>query len=141
MELIKIVLFTLILSFGIGSARATCTVHAEDPVIQQFLRAKGLEVDSDKGDFRVEFEVTCEAVDQQKDKFSTNEIHKTTTKLEVFNQYENQKVVYHTESAETKSGRVEKSFVVPCADTREQKAKLLEDALSAIKEIGCEEEE
>lgn len=141
MELIKIVLFTLILSFGIGSARAACTVHAEDPVIQQFLRAKGFEVDSDSGDFKIEFEVTCEAVDQKKEKFSTSEIHKTTTKLEVFNQYENQKVVYHTESSEMKGGRVEKSFVVPCADTREVKAKLLEGSLAALKEINCNEEE
>ena len=140
MEFIKIVLFTLIMSFGIGSARAACTVIAEDPSVQQFLRAKGFEVDSDSGNFRVEFEVTCEAVDQQKDKFSVSEIQKTTIKLEAFNQYENGKVVYHSGSSEIKSGRVEKSFVVPCADTREAKQKLLEDSLSALKDINCDEE-
>ena len=140
MELTKIILFTLMLSFGISSARAACTVHAEDPSIQQFLRAKGFEVDSDEGDFKVEFEVTCETVEQQESKFSTSEIHKTTTKLEVFNQYENQKVVYHSASDEQKSERMEKSFVVPCADTREAKAKLLESALTSLKEINCEEE-
>ena len=140
MEFIKIALFTLIISFGVSSARAACVVHAEDPVIQQFFRAKGLEVDDEKGDFKVEFEVTCEAIDQKKDKFSASEIHKTTAKLEVFNQYENnQKVVYHAGSDEIKSGRVETAFVVPCADTREMKMKLLESALSSVKEITCEE--
>lgn len=143
MEIIKITLLTLIMGFSLGSARAddNCVVHAEDPVVQQFLRAKGFEVDSDSGDFRVEFEVTCEAVDQKKEKFSSSEVHKTTTKIEVFNQYENQKVVYHSEADELKSGRVEASFVVPCADTRETKLKLLESAVPAMKAITCNEEE
>jgi hypothetical protein len=143
MELIKLTLFTLILGFSLGSARAddTCVVHAEDPVIQQFFRAKGFEVDADAGDFRVEFEVTCEAVDKKKEKSLTSEIHKTTTKIEVFNQYEKQRVVYHSEASEQSSGRVESSFVVPCADTRQAKLKLLESALVAVKDITCNEEQ
>jgi hypothetical protein len=141
MELIKILLLALIMTYSLGSARAACIVHAEDPVIQQFFHSKGYEVDSDSGDFRVEFEVTCEALDQKKEKYTATEIHKTTTKIEVFNQYENQKVIYHTESAEKVSGRVESAFVVPCADTRETKTKLLESALNAVKEITCNEEQ
>lgn len=143
MELIKLALFTLIMGFSLGSARAddNCVIHAEDPVVQQFFRAKGLEVDSDSGDFKVEFEVTCEAIDQKKEKSLTSEIHKTTTKIEVFNEYENQKVVYHAETDEKKSGRVESSFVVPCADTREAKMKLLEASLAAVRDISCNEEE
>lgn len=140
MEFIKIVLFTLLITFGVSSARAACVIQAEDPVIQQFFRAKGFEVDDEKGDFKIEFEVTCEAIDQKKEKFSSSEIHKTTTKLEVFNQYENQRVVYHSGSDEIKSGRVVTAFVVPCADTRETKLKLLESSLDAVKEINCEEE-
>lgn len=141
MELVKLVLFTLILTFGIGSARAACVVKAEDPMVQQFYRGKGLEVDSEKGDFLVDFEVTCEAIDQKKEKFSSSEIQRTTTKIEVYNQYENQRVVYHSQAIEKKSGRVESYLVVPCADTRKAKLKLLEASLTAIKDINCEEEE
>lgn len=143
MELIKVALFTLIMGLSLGSARAddNCVVHAEDPVIQQFFRARGVEVDSETGDFRVEFEVTCEAVDQKKEKSLTSEIHQTTTKIEVYNQYEKQKVVYFSDMTEEKSGRVEAAFVVPCADTRAHKAKLLEAALVAVKDITCNEEE
>ncbi len=146
MELIKLTLFTLILGFSLGSARAdeeksNCVVHAEDPVIQQFLRARGFEVDAETGDFKVEFEITCEAIDKKKEKFSNTEIQKTTTKIEVFNQYEKQKVVYYSDTVEKKGGRVESSFIVPCADTREAKQKLLESSLIAIKDITCNEEQ
>ena len=92
MELIKLVLLTFVLAVSVGSARAEeakskCIVIAEDPVIRQFFREKGFEVDSEKGNFRVEFEVTCEAIDQKKEKFANSEVHQTTTKLELFNQY------------------------------------------------------
>jgi predicted HAD superfamily hydrolase len=141
MELVKIALLAMMLTAGVSSARAACVVHAEDPVIQQFFRANGIEVNEEKGDIQVEFEVTCEAVDQKKEKFTATEIHKTTTKLEVFNQYENQKVVYHSGLEEKKSGRVETAFVVPCADTREMKQKLLEASLESVKNINCNDEE
>ncbi len=143
MELIKLALLTIIMGISMGSARAgdNCIVHAEDPVIQQFFRAKGFEVDSDSGDFKVEFEVTCEAIEQQKEKSLSTEIHKTTTKIDIFNQYEKNKVVYHSETDEKKSSRVDSSFVIPCADTREAKLKLLEASLAAVKEITCNEEE
>lgn len=140
MELIKIFLITSIMVLSYSSARAACTVRAEDPVIQQFFRAKGFEVDEEKGDFRVEFEVTCEAIEKQKDKFSSSEIHQTTAKIELFNQYENQKVVYHSDSLIEKGGRVESAFVVPCSDTRPLKMKLLEGALESAKNMNCEEE-
>lgn len=141
MELAKLILFTLLITFGVSSARAACTVRAEDPVISQFFRSKGFEVDEEKGDFRAEFEVTCEAIERQKDKFSASEIHQTTAKIELFNQYDNQKVVYHADSLVEKGGRVESAFVVPCADTREMKTKLLEAALESAKNINCGEEE
>lgn len=141
MEIIKLILFTLIMSFGIGSVRAACVVQAEDPMIQQFFRAKGIEVDSDVGDVHVEFEVTCEAIDKKVEKFSSSEIRRTAIKLEVFNQYENQKVVYHTNTIEKKSGRVESSLIVPCEDTRKSKLKLLEEAVIAVNNINCAEEE
>lgn len=146
MELIKIILLAFVLGFGVSSVRAeesksSCVVRAEDPVIQQFFRARGFEVDSEKGDIRVEFEVTCEAVEKKKEKFSVSEHHLTTTKLEVFNQYENnQRVVYHASTIEQKTGRVESSFVVPCADTRASKAKLLEEALAVVNDINCDDE-
>jgi hypothetical protein len=147
MELIKLVLFTFILSITLGSARAEdsksrCVVIAEDPMIRQFFREKGFEVDSDEGNFRAEFEVTCESIDQKKEKFASSEIHQTTTKLELFNQYANQKVVYHSDSSVNKTGRVEgAAFVVPCADTRKVKIKLLEAALESAKNINCESDE
>ncbi|MES2527044.1 MAG: hypothetical protein V4598_08145 [Bdellovibrionota bacterium] len=147
MELIKFVLFAFILSVSVGSARAEeaksgCVIIAQDPVIRQFFREKGFEVDSDTGNFRVEFEVTCEAIDVKKEKFASSEIHQTTTKIELFNQYENQKVVYHSDSSVKKSGRVDgTAFVVPCADTRKAKAKLLEAALESAKNIDCGSDE
>ncbi len=147
MELIKFVLLTVILSATLSSARAEeaksgCVVIAQDPVIRQFFREKGFEVDSDEGNFRVEFEVTCEAIDQKKEKFATSEIHQTTTKIELYNQYENQKVVYHSDSSVKKSGRVDgMAFVVPCADTRAAKGKLLEAALESVKKMNCSDEE
>ncbi len=146
MELLKLTLLTLILGISMGSARAddkksNCTVQASDPVIRQFFHSKGYEVDDEEGDVKAEFEVTCEAVDQQKDKFSTSVIHQTTTKFELFNQYANKKVVYHNDSLSEKGGRVEKAFVVPCADTREMKAKLLEASEAALKDINCDGEE
>lgn len=141
MELAKIVLFTLLVTLGVSSARAACTVKAEDPIVSQFFRSKGFEVDEEKGDFQAEFEVTCEAIEKQKDKFSASEVHQTTAKLEIFNQYENQKVVYHSDSAIEKGGRVESAFVVPCADVREMKMKLLEAALESAKNINCGEDE
>ncbi len=129
MEFIKFALFTFLVIFSVGSARANCVIIAEDPVIQQFLRAKGFQVDDEKGNFRVEFEVTCE-------------VKQTMTKIEVFNQYENAKVVYHTNSLVHKTTQVESgASVVPCVDTREMKAKLLETSLSVMKELNCEEEE
>lgn len=140
MELTKIILLALLLTTTLGSARAACVIQAEDPIVREFFRQKGFEVDSISGDFRVEFEVTCEAVDQKKEKFSASEIHRTTTKVEVFNQYENQRVVYHAGKIQKESGRVHAASLVPCADTRAAKAKLLEEALIAAKEINCEEE-
>lgn len=146
MELFKLTLLTIILAISVGSARAedkksNCTVQASDPVIRQFYHAKGFEVDDDAGDVKAEFEVTCEAVEQQKDKFSASEIHQTTAKFELFNQYENKKVVYHSDSMSEKGGRVEKAFVVPCADTREMKAKLLEASLESLTALNCDHEE
>lgn len=142
MEIFKLALLTVILAIGVGSARADdkkshCTVAASDPAIRQFFHSKGFEVDADEGDVKAEFEVTCEAIDQKKEKFSASEVHQTTVKFELFNQYENKKVVYHTESAIEKGGRVEKAFVVPCSDTREMKAKLLEAAEAALRDINC----
>ncbi len=103
MELFKLTLLTIILILTMGSTRAQehkskCKVQASDPMIRQFFFSKGHEVDDEQGDFKAEFEVTCEAIDLQKDNFSTTQIHQTTTKFEIFNQYENKKVIYHTDS-------------------------------------------
>lgn len=124
-----------------GEAKSSCLVKTQDPVSRAFFHSKGYEVDDEKGDFQVEFEVTCEAVDKFKDKFSTTEIHKTTTKIDVFNVYEGKKMVYHTEENVHTSGRVESAFVVPCENTKAAKLKLLENAMSMIQDINCDEDE
>jgi hypothetical protein len=145
MEFIKIALLALIMTAGFSSARAAskrdCVIQAEDPVISQFYRSKGFNVSEDGGDFKVEFEVTCEAIDQKTEKFSTTEIHKTTALLEVFTSSGDQRVVYHHGSEEKQGGRVETAFVVPCADTRKMKAKLLEASVETVKGINCNGEE
>ncbi len=124
-----------------SEAKSSCVVKAQDPIIQSFFRSKGYEVDDEKGNFEVEFEVTCEAVDKQKDKFSSTEVHMTTTKLELFNVYEGKKVVYHAEEDIQKSGRVESAFVLPCGTSKEAKQKLLENSLKMLQDIDCSDDE
>jgi hypothetical protein len=143
MKAIKLnLIFALLLgsSVSFGDAKSTCTVKAQDPVIQSFFRSKGFEVDYEKGDFEVEFDVTCEAIEKKKESFSSTEIHQTTVKLEIFNQYENQKVVYHTEADIRKSGRVESALMVPCLEIRIAKQKLLEKSLAALESVNCDAE-
>jgi hypothetical protein len=124
-----------------SEAKSSCVVKTQDPVSRAFFHSKGYEVDFDKGDFQVDFEVTCEAVDKFKEKFNSSEIHKTTTKIEVFNIYEGKKMVYHTEEDVHTSGRVESSFVVPCENTKAAKLKLLANAMNMIQDINCDDEE
>lgn len=135
-------LFALLLSSGLsyGDARSTCTVKAQDPVIQSFFRAKGFDVDYEKGDFQVEFDVTCEAIEKKVENFSNTEVHQTSVKLEIFNDYENQRVVYHSEAEVRKSGRVVSALLVPCLEIKIAKQKLLEKSLSALESVNCDAE-
>lgn len=125
-------------AFG-AESKSNCVIKAQDPVIQSFYRSKGFEVDDEKGDFEAEFEVTCEAVEKRKEKFSSTEVHKTTTKLEFFEQLDGKRAVYHEDEDVVKSGRVESAFVVPCEDTKVAKQRLLENSLKALEGIQCNE--
>lgn len=138
LNLLLALLLTSTVSFG--DAKSTCTVKAQDPAIQSFFRGKGFEVDYEKGDFQVEFDVTCEAIEKKKESFSSTEIHQTTVKLEIFNEYENQRVVYHAEADVRKSSRVEPALMVPCLEIRIAKQKLLEKSLAALESVNCDAE-
>ena len=135
-------LFALLLGSNLsyGDAKSTCTVKAQDPAIQSFFRSNGFEVDYEKGDFQVEFDVTCEAIEKKQENFSITEIHQTSVKLEIFNEYENQRVVYHAETDVRKSGRVVSALMVPCLEIRMAKQKLLEKSLAALESVSCDAE-
>lgn len=138
LNLILALLLSSTVSFG--DAKSTCTVKAQDPAIQSFFRSKGFEVDYEKGDFQVEFDVTCEAIEKKHENFSNTEIHQTSVKLEIFNEYENQRVVYHAETDIRKSGRVVSALMVPCLEIRSAKQKLLEKSLAALESVNCDSE-
>lgn len=144
MNLIKLMIVTAIIAnanFALAGAKSSCVVKAQDPVIQSFYRSKGFEVDDEKGDFQVAFEVTCEAIDKRTENFSKTEIHQTTTKLEVFNEYVDQRVVYHSEEDVKSGGRVISALMVPCLDTKAAKQKLLERSLKSLENINCSEDD
>lgn len=119
--------------------KSTCVFKVQDPAMQSFFRSQGIDVDNESGDFDVEFEVTCEAVAKKIEKFSKTEIHKTSTKLEIYNLYKGQKDVYHSETEVTQGGRLESAFVVPCNDTKASKQKLLESAAKYMVNLTCED--
>lgn len=145
MNLLRLMILTAgVASFGTAfavEAKSSCVVMAQDPVIQSFFRSNGYEVDDVSGDFQVEFEVTCEAVETKQERIGITQRFQTTVKVELFNEYEDQRVVYHAEELISKSGRVVgPAFVVPCADSKPFKEKLLQNALKAAAEINCSEE-
>ncbi len=143
MNIIRLILLSAIIAnvnFATAAeAKSSCVVKAQDPVIQSFFRSKGFEVDDEKGNFEVEFEIDHEEVNKKKETVA----HSFTTKLELFNVYEGKRVVYHTDSRTQTTGRIMASAIVPSVDNKSIKQELLEGALTYLKEgnINCDEEE